>query len=57
MTSQTTGHPDPKEVARKVQEMVQNPPPEVVERMRRSLQKRAYLLGPPDIDKLMFNRY
>ena len=50
-------HHDLREIAQKIQDLVENPPPEVTERMRRQLQKSRRLTNPPDIDNLLANRY
>ena len=48
---------DPREIARKIERLVTNPPPEVTERMRRRLEESRKIRDPGNLDQLLANRY
>ena len=48
---------DSKEIARKIEDLVNNPPPEVTERMRRGLEESRKLRCPGNLDQLLNQRY
>ncbi len=56
MTQTKTERPNPKQVVQDIEEFVNNPPPEVVERMRQMHQKRQELQSPASLGELMTKR-
>ena len=56
MTEVNQGRPNPKQLIQEIEEFVNNPPPEVVERMRQMRQKRQDLPSPTSLGELMTKR-
>lgn len=56
MTQTNLGRPNPKQVIQDIEEFVNNPPPEVVERMRQMHQKRQEMPSSASLGELMTKR-
>lgn len=56
MTETNQGRPNPKQLIQEIEEFVNNPPPEIVEKMRQMHQKRQEMPTPASLGELMTKR-
>ena len=56
MTQQNGNHLDTKQIARQIEELVNQTPPEVIERMRKRLEERRHLQAGANSGELMNKR-
>ena len=56
MTQQSGDHLDTKEIARKIEQLVNQTPPEVMERMKKRLEQRRHLQAGTNSGELMNKR-
>lgn len=56
MTQQSGSHLNTKEIARKIEEFVNQTPPEVMERMKKRLEERRHLQAGANSGELMNKR-
>ena len=56
MTEPNQGRPNPKQLILEIEEFVNNPPPDVVEKMRQMHQKRQEMPSSASLGELMTKR-